>query len=178
MDEETIKIKSVKYHHTGFDAVALPSTEEIQNEKAQVAQAQMKKIAKKQFSERMKDLSGNALNKAYKHYCNVELKKPDELKREQKIEIIKNALVNLEDNIIDKLYLQFGSTGLTESGKKKEIRQVLKDATVEDLLYFVATFKPARKTATKTKKQEEPQTAKQEEPQTAETEDNGEGQEI
>ena len=172
MDEET-KLESVKYHHTGFDAVALPSTEEMQNEKAQVAQAQMQKIAKKQFSERMKALQGNALNKAYKHYCNVVLKKPDELKREQKIEIVKNALVNLEDSIIDKLYLQYGSTGLTETGKKKEIRKVLKDATVEELLYFVATFKPARKSATK--QQEEPKT---EEPQTAATEDNGEGQEI
>lgn len=168
MDEETTKIESVKYHHTGFDAVALPATEEMQDEKAQVAKAQIQKIAKKQFTERMKALSGNALNKAYKHYCKVELKKPEELKREEKIEIIKSSLVNLEDSIIDKLYSQYGSTGLTETGKKREIRQALNGATVEDLLYFVATFKPARKTATK----------KTEEPKTAETEDNGKGQEI
>lgn len=136
----------------------------MENEKKQVAQAQMQKIAKKQFTERMKELTGNALNKAYKHYCNVELKKPEELTREQKIEIIKSALNNLEDTILDKLYLQYGSTGLTENGKKKEIRQALKEANVEELLYFVATFKPARKTATK--KTEEP---KSEEPKTAET---------
>ncbi len=144
----------------------------MENEKKQVAQAQMQKIAKKQFSERMKELEGNALNKAYKHYCNVELKDPAELKKEEKITIIKNAIDNLEEAILNKLYLQYGSNGSSETMKKREIRQALKEANVEELLYFVATFKPARKTAKKT---EEP---KSEEPKTAETEDNGEGQEI
>lgn len=149
----------------------------MENEKKQVAQAQMQKIAKKQFTERMKELTGNALNKAYKHYCNVELKKPEELKREQKIDIIKNALENLEETILNKLYLQFGSNGASETLKKREIRQALKEANVEELLYFVATFKPTRKTATK--KTEEPKSEEvKEEPKTAETEDNGEGQEI
>lgn len=177
MEADTTQIKSVKYHQTGFDAVSLPSADEIQDEKAQIAQAQMQKIAKKQFTERMKALSGNALNKAYKHYCNVELKNPEELKREEKIEIIKSALENLEETILNKLYLQFGSNGSSETMKKREIRQALKEANVEELLYFVATFKPARKTATK--KTEEPKSEEvKEEPKTAETEDNGEGQEI
>lgn len=136
----------------------------MENEKKQVAQAQMQKIAKKQFTERMKELTGNALNKAYKHYCKVELKKPEELKKEEKITIIKNAIDNLEEALIDKLYLQYGSNGSSETMKKREIRQALKEANVEELLYFVATFKPARKTATK--KTEEP---KSEEPKTAET---------
>lgn len=167
MSEEvkTFKVECKVQSH-GFDGIEI--SQEIQqpekNDKKQVAQAQMQKIAKKQFTERMKELTGNALNKAYKHYCNVELKKPEELTREQKINIIKSALDNLEDTILDKLYLQYGSTGLTENGKKKEIRQALKEANVEELLYFVATFKPARKTATK--KTEEP---KSEEPKTAET---------
>lgn len=166
MSEEVKSFKvECKVQSQGFDGIEI--SQEIQtekNDKKQVAQAQMQKIAKKQFTERMKELTGNALNKAYKHYCNVELKDPAELKREQKINIIKSALDNLEDTILDKLYLQYGSTGLTENGKKKEIRQALKEANVEELMYFVATFKPARKSATK--KTEEP---KSEKPKTAET---------
>ena len=172
-DGKEIKIECKVQAH-GFDGVEI-SQEIQQNEKAQVANAQLQKIAKKQFTDRIKELSGNSLNKAYKHYCNVALKAPEKMKKEEKIAIIKDAIDNLEESLINKLYLQYGSNGTSDTTKRRDIKNVLKDANAEELLYFVATFKPARKTATK---KEEAKTETKEEPQTAATEDNGEATEI